>query len=242
MLHFLSLTLLVSVLPIAQGARTKATLAKHVDSLALDFDFNPVKDAYWTGYPHHRRTPFAISPDGQSAYLAYLDASETDVHVQQVNPKTFKAVGATKTISGAKEAGGLIAHNDGFAILTNEPLPSGTENAPPSNTPVACITRYTDGKKSWKTYLGGPSVSNDYGGLNASPDMNGDLVYSQEAGLYAAYVVVTAYSGDAEGHYGDSIQYVKNDGTLKQIDGASSTFGCSHNTGIALEAAGTRPR
>jgi len=74
-----------------------------------------------------------------------------------------------------------------------------------------------------------------------APDMNGDLVWSEEAQLYGAYFVVTAYDGSAKGHFGDSIQYVKDDGKVQQIPGASSSWGCSHNTGIAFEAADQAP-
>ncbi|KAJ5309721.1 uncharacterized protein N7443_002182 [Penicillium atrosanguineum] len=224
----------------ASAAVTESNLKSHVDVLALDHSFNPVKAAYWTGYPHHRRTPFAVSPNGKTAYIAYLDASETDVHVQEVNPTTFKATGTTVTISGGKEAGGLVAHDDGFALLTNEAMPSGTANSPPSDTPVAVLYRYTNGKKTWKTWLGGPGVHTS-DGLSASPDMNGDLVYSYTAEKYGAYFVVTDYSGDASGHYGDSVQYVSKTGTLETISGASSSWGCSHNTGIALEVAPNPP-
>ncbi|KAJ6183871.1 hypothetical protein N7519_005172 [Penicillium mononematosum] len=236
-------TFILSLLSAALGAAaslTTSNLQTHVDVLALDSAFNPVKEAYWTGYPHHRRTPFAVSPNGKSAYIAYLDSSETDVHVQQLDPTTFEATGTTVTVTGGKEAGGLIAHNDGFALLTNEAMPSGTTNAPPSDTPVAVLYRYTDGKQTWKTWLGGPGVhASD--GLSASPDMNGDLVYSESEGLYGAYFVVTDYTGDATGHYGDSIQYVTKTGELDTIAGASSSWGCSHNTGIAFEAAEQPP-
>ncbi|CAI7637663.1 hypothetical protein N7533_002858 [Penicillium manginii] len=236
-------TFALSLLTLALGAQaviSKSKLVTYVDVLALDNAFSPVEAAYWTGYPHHRRTPFAVSPDGKSAYLAYLDSSGTDVHVQPVNPKTFKATGTTVTVTGGKEAGGLVAQNDGFAILVNEAMPSGTTNAPADNTPVPALYRYTNGKQTWKTWLGGPGV-HDSAGRAASPDMNGDLVYSSKAGLYGAYFVVTDYSGDASGHYGDSIEYVTEDGTLKTIDGATSSWGCSHNTGIAFEAADAAP-
>ena len=49
-----------------------------------------------------------------------------------------------------------------------------------------------------------------------------------------------AYTGDATGHFGDSIQYVDDTGALQTIS-SSSTFGCSHNTGIGLEAADAPP-
>ncbi|KAJ5775434.1 uncharacterized protein N7511_000445 [Penicillium nucicola] len=224
----------------ASASLLTSNLKSNVDVLALDYSFNPVKASYWTGYPHHRRTPFSVSPDGKSAYIAYLDSSATDVHVQQLDPETFAATGTTVTVSGGKEAGGLVAHNDGFALLTNEAMPSGTTNAPPSDTPVPVLYRYTSGKQTFKTWLGGPDV-HAADGLSASPDMNGDLVYSEEAGLYGAYFVVTDYSGDASGHFGDSIEYVSTNGTLVTIAGASSSWGCSHNTGIAFEAADAAP-
>lgn len=224
----------------AQGL-TADSLEKHANSLTLSNSFNPVKAAYWTGYPHHRRTPFALSPDGKTAYLAYLDSSETNVHVQAIDPTTFAATGTPVTVPGAKEAGGLVAHDDGFALLTNEPLPSGTTNAPADSTPVAVLYRFdASGKQSWKTFLGGPGVSTSFG-LVSSPDLNGDLVFSETAGYYAAYFVVTAYTGNAAGHFGDAIRYIDTSGKLTTISGASSDWGCSHNTGIALEAADSAP-
>lgn len=236
-----SLLLSLSGTASAQGI-TNSSMTTYVDSLTLTSNFDPVKAAYWTSYIHHRRTPFAVSPDGTTGYLAYLDGSETDVHVQKVDTTTFKATGATVTVAGGKEAGGLVAHDDGFALLTNEAMPSGTSNAPADNTPVPVLYRFdASGTQSWKTWLAGPDVDNSMGHM-ASPDMNGDLVYSNVTGRYAAYFVVTAYDGDASGHYGDSIRYVEDStGAIVAIDGASSDWGCSHNTGIALEAADAAP-
>ncbi|KAH8658052.1 hypothetical protein BX600DRAFT_384893 [Xylariales sp. PMI_506] len=240
-MHFRSLALSCASVSLSLAAGlSESSLVKYVDSTSLDYSFNPVKEAYWTGLPHHRRTPFAVSPDGQSAYLAYLNANETAVHIQQIDPTHFTAVGTAVTVNGGQEAGGLVAHDDGFALLTNEPLPSGTTDAPADNTPVPVLYRFTNGVQTFKTFLGGPGVDADFG-LAASPDLNGDLVYSEEAGLYGAYFVITAYTGDAAGHYGDSIKYVNTNGTLETISGASSSWGCSHNTGIAFEAADAAP-
>ncbi|KAH7084705.1 hypothetical protein BKA63DRAFT_402059 [Paraphoma chrysanthemicola] len=234
-------TFILSTLASAVAAQlSESNLKTYVGTLPLSANFNPIKESYWTGLPHHRRTPFAVSPDGKSAYLAYLDASQTGVHVQQVDPSTFAAVGTAVTVAGGKEAGGLVAHNDGFALLTNEAMPSGTSNAPPASTPVPVLYRYTSGKQTFKTWLGGPDNVGGMGAL-ASPDMNGDLAYSETAKMYGAYFVVTAYSGDAQGHFGDAIQYVSDAGKLTQIQGASSSWGCSHNTGIAFEAADSVP-
>ncbi|KAG6362757.1 hypothetical protein INS49_007851 [Diaporthe citri] len=225
----------------AQGL-TESSLETHVDAVTLSSSFNPIKEAYWTGYVHHRRTPFSVSPDGKTAYLAFLDSSDTGVHVQPIDPATFKATGTVVTVDGGKEAGGLVAQDDGFALLTNEAMPSGTSNAPPDNTPVPVLYRFdASGTQKWKTWLGGPDVDSDQG-LMAAPDMNGDLVYSAKTGRYAAYTVVTAYSGSAQGHFGDAINYVEDStGERVTIQGATSAWGCSHNTGIALEAADEAP-
>ncbi|KAL9059914.1 MAG: hypothetical protein Q9162_000984 [Coniocarpon cinnabarinum] len=200
----------------------------------------PVGEGGPSNYPHHRRTPFALSPDAKSAYLAYLDSSGVDVHVQKLDPTTFSAVGNATTVPGGHEAGGLVAMNDGFALLTNEVVPSTTANAPPGDTPVPVLYRYANGAQSWKTFLGGPNVHAD-DGLAMSPDLNGDLVYSEAAGLFGAYFVVTEYQGWAKGHFGDSVEYVNDKGELQNLKGASSSWGCSHNTGIAFEAADQPP-
>ena len=80
-----------------------SALENYVDSVDLGFDFNPVKEAYWTSLPRHRRTPFSVSPDGTSAYLAYLDNSGSDVHVIEVDPTDFTAKGTPVTVSGGEE-------------------------------------------------------------------------------------------------------------------------------------------
>ncbi|KAM0343231.1 hypothetical protein ACHAPU_008824 [Fusarium lateritium] len=219
-------------LALAAAQLTSSSLENHVDSLTLGSSFNPVKEAYWTGLPHHRRTPFAVSPDGKTAFLAYLDGSGTGVHVQGVDPKTFAAVGTPVTIKSGKEAGGLVAHNDGFALLTNEVVSGEAKD------PLPVIYKYTNGKQAFRTLLGGSGFSGD---ALASPDINGDLVFSEKAGYYAAYIVVTSYSGDAAGHFGDAIRYITPAGKVEEIQGASSSWGCSHNTGIAFEAADEPP-
>lgn len=227
---------------VAAAGITNDSLTTYVDSLTLTSSFDPVIAAYWTGYKHHRRTPFAVSPDGSTAYLAYLDSSDTGVYVQALDPTTFKATGTPTSVSGGKEAGGLVALDDGFALLTNEAMPTSTTNAPPSDTPVPVLYRFdASGTQKWKTWLGGPSID-DEGGHMCAPDMNGDLVYSNTTGRFAAYTVVTAYDGDYSGHFGDAIRYVEDStGEIVNIDGASSSWGCSHNTGIALEAADAAP-
>ncbi|KAF7958577.1 hypothetical protein EAE96_002117 [Botrytis aclada] len=173
-----------------------------------------------------------------SAYLAYLDSTYAKVYVQQVSLTDFSAVGEAVAIT-AYEATGLVAQNDGFALMATVNA-TGTTDLPTDGSPIVSIIRYTNGTKTWETALNGPGVHpSDM--LTSTPDANGDLVYSATAGLYAGYFVVEAYTTDYAGHFGDSIQYVNDDGVLQSISGASSSFGCSHNTGIGIEAADAAP-
>ncbi|KUJ12145.1 uncharacterized protein LY89DRAFT_786279 [Mollisia scopiformis] len=228
----------ISLLALVSSTIADPIISSFPNSLTLESSFDPIKAAYWTGLPHHRRTPFSVSPDGNSAYLAYLDASYSNVVIQQVNTSTFEAVGTAVQITGY-EAAGLVAQNDGFAVMVTTNA-TGTTDLPPTGEYVTVVVRYKDGVEAWTTALNGPGVHTS-DGLTATTDANGDLVYSSAAGLYGAYFVVTAYTGNASGHFGDSIQYVDDTGALQTITGASSVFGCSHNTGIGLEAADSAP-
>lgn len=51
------------------------------------------------------------------------------------------------------------------------------------------LYRYINGKLGWKTWLGGPDV-HPKEGLGSSPDLTGDLVYSEKSGFYGAMFVV----------------------------------------------------
>jgi hypothetical protein len=85
--------------------------------------------------------------------------------VQPVDPTTFASNGDAVKIANAKEAGGLVAHDDGFAILTTLPVPSGTEASlvPPESYPIATLIRYKNGAQAWSTALNGPGVHADSG-------------------------------------------------------------------------------
>jgi hypothetical protein len=133
-----------------------ASISSFPNSLTLSSSFDPVKAAYWTGLPHHRRTPFSVSPDGKSAYLAYLDSTYANVVVQQVDVSTFAAVGTAVSIAGY-EAAGLVAQNDGFALMATVNA-TGTTDLPTDNYPIVSLIRYKNGAEAWRTPLNGPGV------------------------------------------------------------------------------------
>lgn len=134
-------------------------ITAHANAATLPVSFDPIKAAYWTGLPHHRRTPFSVSPDGNSAYLAYLDATYSTVHVVQINITDFSTIGTPYSTTGY-EAAGLVARNDGFALFTTINA-TGTTDLPTDNYPIAALIRVKDGVEAWRTPLNGPGVNTD---------------------------------------------------------------------------------
>ncbi|KAI5778760.1 hypothetical protein EDC01DRAFT_333498 [Geopyxis carbonaria] len=219
---------------LASAASATLNYTSYPGSVALSASFDPIIAAYWTGLPHHRRTPFSVSPSGEFAHLAFLSApSYASVIVQPVNPETLAASSSPTAfiISGAREASGIVSHDSGsFAILV-------------TIDEIATIVKVSaTGKELWRTALNGPTVDNPTG-HTVTPDLNGDFTYSAASDVYGAYFVVTATDGEAQGHFGDNLQYVNaTTGELLSLTGAtSSSFGCSHNTGIALAPAAAPP-
>jgi hypothetical protein len=146
----------ISLLALASSTIADPIVSSFPNSLTLESSFDPIKAAYWTGLPHHRRTPFKVSPDGNSAYLAYLDTTYSNVVIQQVDTSTFEAVGTAVKITGY-EAAGLVAHNDGFAVMVTANA-TGTTDLPPTGDYVTTLVRYTNGTETWRTALNGPGV------------------------------------------------------------------------------------
>lgn len=97
--------------------------------------------------PHHTRTPFAVSSGGK-AFVAYPGATSGTIYVQQVDPSAnFAAVGSAVAVKGLI-AGGIVAHDDGFALLTTR-----SDGTTSNGEPTAYLVRYTNGKESWATAL-----------------------------------------------------------------------------------------
>ena len=119
------------------------TLSK--DTITLSGTFTSAVPGY-DFRPHHNRTPFAVSAGNGNTYVAY--STEDTVYVQQVDHANgFAAVGSAVAVSGLL-AGGLVAHDDGFALLTTR-NDGTTANA----EPTAYLVRYTNGQETWATPL-----------------------------------------------------------------------------------------
>lgn len=114
---------------------------------------------------------------------------------------------------------GLVAHNDGFALLTRVADTNKWKET------AAALIRYRNGKQAWRTKLTGASSD------DTAPLLDGQLAWNGKK--YGAYFVVHGAGGFADGHFGDKLAYVNPQG--KKLGGGWG-WGCSHNEGIALRA------
>ncbi|MFK0105983.1 hypothetical protein [Streptomyces sp. NPDC091217] len=170
------------------------------------------------GYNNTRewnRTATAVAPNG-TIQVAWPAAD--GVHVTPLTT-AGKRSGADTVVKGAKEVGGMVAHNDGFALLTRVADTNKWKDT------AAAIVRYTGGRKTWSTKLTGTATH------DTSPTLDGQLTWN--GSKYGAYFVVHGAGGFADGHYGDKLSYISAKGT--KLNGGWS-WGCSHNEGIALHA------
>ncbi|MET8975121.1 hypothetical protein ABZX85_05820 [Streptomyces sp. NPDC004539] len=170
------------------------------------------------GYNNTRewtRTSTAVAPDGT---LRVAWPAADGVHVTPLTAAGQRS-GADSVVKGAKEVGGLVAHNDGFALLTRVADTNKWKET------AAAIVRFTNGRQTWSTKLTG-TASND-----TSPTLDGQLTWN--GSKYGAYFVVHGAGGFADGHFGDKLSYVSPKGA--KLSGGWG-WGCSHNEGIALHA------
>jgi hypothetical protein len=198
------------------GAATTASTALTVTSTSVTL---PAKFPYLSaGYNNTRewtRTATAVAPDGT---LRVAWPASDGVHVTPLTA-AGKRSGADTVVKGAREVGGLVAHNDGFALLTR------VSDTNKWNETAAAIVRYAKGAQTWRTRLTG-TASDD-----TAPLLDGQLTWNGTK--YGAYFVVHGAGGFADGHYGDKLAYVSAKGA--RTSGGWS-WGCSHNEGMALHA------
>ncbi|MFM9591209.1 hypothetical protein ACKI1J_43430 [Streptomyces scabiei] len=170
------------------------------------------------GYNNSRewtRTATAVAPNGT---LRVAWPAADGVHVTPLTA-AGKRSGADTVVKGTKEVGGLVAHNDGFALLTR------VADSNKWKETAAALIRYRNGEQTWRTRLTGTSTH------DTAPLLDGQLAWNGTK--YGAYFVVHGAGGFADGHFGDKLSYVGAKGG--KLDGGWG-WGCSHNEGIALRA------
>ncbi|UXY30707.1 hypothetical protein [Streptomyces sp. HUAS TT20] len=196
------------------GAATTAPLAVTSTSVSLAAKY-PYLSAGYNNVREWNRTATAVAPNGT---LRVAWPASDGVHVTPLTP-AGKRSGADTVVKGAKEVGGLVAHDNGFALLTR------VSDSNKWKETAAAIVRYTNGAKTWSTKLTG-TASHD-----TAPTLDGRLTWNGTK--YGAYLVVHGAGGFADGHYGDKLSYVSSEGAKL---GGGWSWGCSHNEGIALHA------
>lgn len=198
------------------GAATTGSPDLTVTSTAVSLSAKyPYLSAGYNNTREWNRTATAVAPDG-TLRIAWPAAD--GVHVTPLTAAGNRS-GADTVVKGTKEVGGLVAHNDGFALLTR------VSDSNKWNETAAAIVRYTGGKQTWRTKLTG-TASHD-----TAPTLDGRLTWNGTK--YGAYFVVHGAGGFANGHYGDKLSYISAKGA--KLSGGWS-WGCSHNEGIALHA------
>ncbi len=164
------------------GAATPAAPALKVTATAVTL---PAKFPYLSaGYNNTRewtRTATAVAPNGT---LRVAWPAADGVHVTPLT-SAGKRAGGDAVVKGAKEVGGLVAHNDGFALLTR------VADSNKWKETAAALVRFSGGKEAWRTKLTG-TASKD-----TSPTLDGQLTWNGTK--YGACFVVHGAGGFADG-------------------------------------------
>ncbi|WP_042410619.1 hypothetical protein [Streptacidiphilus carbonis] len=202
------------------GAPTAATLpastplAQRISTttLTLSSPLHYLEQGY-NEMPQWTRVAVAAAPGGQ-VQVAW--PAGNGIHVTPLGTALTRS-GSDTVVAGAQEVGGLVAHDDGFGLLTRVP------DSNKWNETAAALIRYRNGARVFTDKLTG-TASDD-----TSPVLDGRLAWNGTE--YGAYFVVHGAGGFADGHFGDKLAYVGASGS--RLSGGWS-WGCSHNEGIAL--------
>lgn len=219
-----------------------ATLAGRLSVADIPVDGNIAwqKPGY-DQFPYDERVALAAQSDGQ-ALIAWTEVNPTKasdgsqqpplgVHVTPLDSSFARRGGAADTIlSTALEVSGLVAHDDGFALLTRDVNP-GTKIDLGDGDTVAFLIRYQNGQEAFRQPLTG-SASGDSAETFTlySPFLEGQLAW--DGSNYGAYFVVERGLGDAlPGYWRDVLVF--RDAFLR-LALLNAVHGCDNNGGIRL--------
>ena len=209
-----------------------------VTDILVDKDIAWQKSGY-DQFPADERVALAVQPNGQ-ALIAWTEVNPTKaadgsqqlpmgVHVTPLDAN-FARRGADAILSTAQEVSGLVAHDDGFALLTRD-LNPGTKIDLGDGATVAFLVRYQNGQQSYRVPLTG-SASGDAAETFTlySPFLEGQLAWDGTA--YGAYFVVEGGQGDSrQGYWRDALVF--RDAFLGPAPWTVA-HGCENNGGLRL--------
>ena len=221
-----------------------ATLAGRltVSEIAVDKDKNIAwQKMGYDQFPVDERVALAVQPNGQ-AQIAWAEVNPVKasdgsqqtprgVHVTPLDSNLARRADDVVMPTGL-EVSGLVAHDDGFALLTRDqnqgtPIDQGDGNT------VAFLVRYENGQERWKFALTGSESLDAAETLTVySPFLEGQLVWNDST--YGAYFVVRGGDGDPRpGFWRDELVFRDSFGRPAPWTVAD---GCENNGGIRLIA------
>ena len=215
----------------AKASATASTASSSSGSLSADLSSTGLSLSASTAYlqsgynelPQWTRIDTEAAPNGD-VYVAWQASGS--IHVTPLS-ESGKRTGSDILVGGAQEVGGLVALDNGFALLTRK---ADTQSNMWNET-AAYLVRYSaSGQLLWSTKLTGTSTQ------DTAPVLDGALRW--DGTRFGAYFVIHGAGGEASGHFGDTLIYVNANGSL--VSGGWS-WGCSHNEGIALWPLANKP-
>jgi len=187
-------------------------------TVSLDASTSYLQSGY-NELPEWTRIDTQAAPNGD-VYVAWQASGS--IHVTPLN-ESGQRTGADIVVGGAQEVGGLVALDDGFALLTR--MADTQSNI--WNETAAYLVRYSaSGSRLWSTKLTGTSTD------DTAPVLDGALAW--DGTRFGAYFVIHGAGGPASGHYGDTLIYLTAGGSVEPASDGGWSWGCSHNEGIAL--------
>jgi len=203
-----------------------------VTSIPVDEDIR-YKRAGYHGFPSDERIAMDVQPSGASQ-VAWLDNGLSSVHVTPLTADETRA--APDTVIEGFDIGGLVAHEDGFAVLTRRNDPGDPIGDIPDAGPVApaaFLVRVRNNREVFADPLTGTRNITDDGDASrrdCSTGLFGRLAFNGY--FYGSYFAVRGCKGDwADGRYGDKLVYAD---TRGQFLRGGWTWRCSQNLGLRL--------
>lgn len=215
-----------------------ATLAERLTVVAIPVDKNVAwqKPGY-DGFPVDERVALAVQPNGH-VQLAWLEVDPAQLgsgaprgfHVTPLDSSLARR-GDDAILVGVKEIAGLVAHDDGFALLARGAnLGRRLDLGEGEPDDVAFLVRGQNGRLQVQALTGSESLDPAQTGTWYSPFLEGQLAWND--GTYGAYFVVRGGQGDAnQGFYRDAVVFRD---SLLQPTGWPAVHGCENNHGIRL--------
>jgi len=226
--------------PIDAAASCPASLAARLKVYDIGVGKNIAwRKAGYSQFPVDERVALAVQSNGQ-AYVAWGEAnaatagdvtrsSPFGVHVTPLDAN-FVANADEVFFPSAQEVAGLVAHDDGFAVLVRDVNQGAAIDLGDGDT-VAYLARYKYGKQAWREPLTGSlSLGADETKTVYSPLLEGQLTWDQSS--YGAYFTIRGGSADStSGFWRDLLVFRNAFGGPAPIE---LSHGCQNNGGIRL--------